>query len=453
MPYRRTALQVFSLSNDAYKNAVVTFYVADLDTGLATSTLATLYEDATSSNTLSNPYTLNAEGKFSTEVYHDVPVIAQVSGASVGDHGTGIIMPRSGSYQGEWETGTVYLPSDIVKDGANGNNTGNLYGATTEHTSGTFSTDVLDGKLALILDIGGVSDAKDDAETAATNAETSATAAAASATAAASSAADAAAVVSNALNTTSSTSLAIATGTKIFTLDDDLPFQEADYIQAASDANNANYMYGQVVSKVGTTLTTSITLIGGSGTLSDWIITKMGPRGPAGSGLSDVVDDTSPQLGGDLDVNGNSIVSVSNGDIDITPNGTGNTNITNLVLADDMDTGGNEIAGNGNIIGHRPLNEETTTSVTLALDDAGKMMQMNNASATTLTVPPNSSVAFPTETEIDIINYGAGQVTLAPGAGVTIRSKSGNLSLDAQYSAATLKKLATDEWILIGDLS
>ena len=41
------------------------------------------------------------------------------------------------------------------------------------------------------------------------------------------------------------------------------------------------------------------------------------------SGLTDVVADSSPSLGGNLDVNGNSIVSVSNGDISITPNGSG----------------------------------------------------------------------------------------------------------------------------------
>ena len=40
---------------------------------------------------------------------------------------------------------------------------------------------------------------------------------------------------------------------------------------------------------------------------------------------TDVVGDTSPQLGGNLDVNGNSIVSTSNADINITPNGTGRT--------------------------------------------------------------------------------------------------------------------------------
>ena len=43
---------------------------------------------------------------------------------------------------------------------------------------------------------------------------------------------------------------------------------------------------------------------------------------------SSVVEDTTPQLGGDLDVNGNKIVSTSNGDVEIEPNGTGNTKIT-----------------------------------------------------------------------------------------------------------------------------
>jgi hypothetical protein len=43
----------------------------------------------------------------------------------------------------------------------------------------------------------------------------------------------------------------------------------------------------------------------------------------ASSALSNVVEDTSPQLGGDLDVNGNGLVSTSNGNITITPNGTG----------------------------------------------------------------------------------------------------------------------------------
>ena len=46
-----------------------------------------------------------------------------------------------------------------------------------------------------------------------------------------------------------------------------------------------------------------------------------------GTGIANVVEDTTPQLGGDLDVNGNDIVSTSNADIDIIPNGTGDVNL------------------------------------------------------------------------------------------------------------------------------
>jgi hypothetical protein len=48
-------------------------------------------------------------------------------------------------------------------------------------------------------------------------------------------------------------------------------------------------------------------------------------------GISNVVEDATPQLGGDLDVNGNAIVSVSDGDIDITPDGTGAINLNGPV--------------------------------------------------------------------------------------------------------------------------
>ena len=51
--------------------------------------------------------------------------------------------------------------------------------------------------------------------------------------------------------------------------------------------------------------------------------TTVGGNIISGSGLSNIIEDTSPQLGGPLDVNGRSIVSTSNGDINITPNGSG----------------------------------------------------------------------------------------------------------------------------------
>jgi hypothetical protein len=78
---------------------------------------------------------------------------------------------------------------------------------------------------------------------------------------------------------------------------------------------------------------------------------------------------------------------------------------------------------------------------------------MNVAGANTLTVPPNSSVAFPTGTVLEGVQYGAGQTTITPGAGVTIRSSGGKLKTTAQYSSFSLRKIATDEWIAAGDLS
>jgi hypothetical protein len=98
-------------------------------------------------------------------------------------------------------------------------------------------------------------------------------------------------------------------------------------------------------------------------------------------------------------------------------------------------------------------NEQTGTTYTLVLTDDGKVVEMNNASANTLTVPPNSSVAFPVGAQILVLQTGAGQTTVAAGAGVTINSKDGNLKLSAQWCAATLIKRATDSWVIVGDLS
>jgi hypothetical protein len=99
-----------------------------------------------------------------------------------------------------------------------------------------------------------------------------------------------------------------------------------------------------------------------------------------------------------------------------------------------------------------PANAQSGTTYTLVLADAGKAVRLSNASAITLTIPTNASVAFPLDTRIDIIQMGAGQVTVG-GAGVTIRSSGSKLKLTGQYSGATLLKIGTDEWVLIGDIT
>lgn len=105
-------------------------------------------------------------------------------------------------------------------------------------------------------------------------------------------------------------------------------------------------------------------------------------------------------------------------------------------------------------VGNQMLEDaQTGTTYTLVLSDAGKVVTLTNASAITLTVPPNASVAFPVNTRIDLIQYGAGQVSVAAGSGVTIYSKASALKLSAQYAGATLWKKATNTWVLIGDLT
>lgn len=98
-------------------------------------------------------------------------------------------------------------------------------------------------------------------------------------------------------------------------------------------------------------------------------------------------------------------------------------------------------------------NAQTGTTYTLALADANKVVETNNAAANTVTVPPNSSVAYPIGTVIEIAQYGAGQTTIAPGAGVTIRTRGNALKLGGQYAVAALRKRAANEWILIGDIT
>jgi hypothetical protein len=96
------------------------------------------------------------------------------------------------------------------------------------------------------------------------------------------------------------------------------------------------------------------------------------------------------------------------------------------------------------------LNAQTGTTYTLVLTDSAKVVTLSNASAITLTVPTNASVAFAIGAQVNLVQLGAGQVTVS-GAGVTLRSQGSKLKLNGQYSAATLLKIATDEWVLVGN--
>jgi len=89
------------------------------------------------------------------------------------------------------------------------------------------------------------------------------------------------------------------------------------------------------------------------------------------------------------------------------------------------------------------LRTVTGTSDTLVLADNGGGVTYSNASATTSTIPPNSSVAFATGTKIVLINLGAGVVTVTAGAGVTVNGATLTL---AQNAGGTCIKTATNTW-------
>ncbi len=94
-----------------------------------------------------------------------------------------------------------------------------------------------------------------------------------------------------------------------------------------------------------------------------------------------------------------------------------------------------------------------TASYTTVLSDRDRTIEMNVGSANTLTIPLNSSVAYPIGSQIQVLQTGTGQTTITPAtAGVTINGTPG-LKLRAQWSSATIIKRGTDAWVAIGDLA
>lgn len=101
----------------------------------------------------------------------------------------------------------------------------------------------------------------------------------------------------------------------------------------------------------------------------------------------------------------------------------------------------------------------TTNAYTLVLGDQGDiLLASNGATAGTINIPTNASVAFPTGTQITIIQTGAGQLTIqAASSGTTTVNSTGATStapkLRAQNSSATLIKTGTDTWYVVGDIA
>ena len=105
------------------------------------------------------------------------------------------------------------------------------------------------------------------------------------------------------------------------------------------------------------------------------------------------------------------------------------------------------------------FNAQTGTTYTFVLADAdNKLVTASNASAQTYSIPTNASVAFPIGTQLNIIQIGAGQVTVSaatPGTTtiVSTGATAASPKCRAQYSAMTLIKRDTDSWYAVGDIA
>ena len=99
------------------------------------------------------------------------------------------------------------------------------------------------------------------------------------------------------------------------------------------------------------------------------------------------------------------------------------------------------------------FNAQTGTTYTLVAADLGKWVTASNASPITVTVPPS---VFSAGNIINLQQIGAGQVTFAQGAGVTITSTGATASapkINKQYSACTIVCTASNTFTIVGDLA
>ena len=105
------------------------------------------------------------------------------------------------------------------------------------------------------------------------------------------------------------------------------------------------------------------------------------------------------------------------------------------------------------------INANTSTTYTFVLADNGKLVTSNNASAQTLSIPTNASVAYPVGTQINVAWItGAGQPTInAVTSGTTTVLSTGATStapkLRVVNSVASCVKIATDTWLVTGDVA
>ncbi len=123
----------------------------------------------------------------------------------------------------------------------------------------------------------------------------------------------------------------------------------------------------------------------------------------------------------------------------------------NVTIAEDGDqlviTASGE-GGGGTVVS--PVVTESGTARTAGLADAGSYLRFTNAAAVGYTIPPQSSVSWAANTAIEIRRAGAGNLTLSPGAGVTLNAPSGGTLMLTDRMSVMLKRVSADVWDVVG---
>jgi hypothetical protein len=126
--------------------------------------------------------------------------------------------------------------------------------------------------------------------------------------------------------------------------------------------------------------------------------------------------------------------------------------ITGITTGTDSGLSGGVTSGTATLRLKLEFDAETGTTYTLVAGNLNQLVTLNNASPITLTVPPS---VFSAGDVINIAQIGAGQVTLAQGAGVTINSTGATATapkLRARYSAASIICTASNTFLVVGDI-
>jgi hypothetical protein len=235
-------------------------------------------------------------------------------------------------------------------------------------------------------------------------------------------------------------------------------------LDAVTGTNTGDETGAGIVTKIGTSYVanaTYATSAGSAGTVTNGVYTNTvnaltiaAPITGFTSGAGTLAA-TDSILSAINKLNGNIAAATTTANSASTAAGTASTNastaITNAATAQTTATAAYNALGT-------TINAQVGTTYTPVLSDAsfaqnpGATMTFNNATAQTVTIPPNSSVAYPVGATMQVIQLGAGKVTFAAGAGVTLNSAGSLKSIGAQYSAVTLLQTSANVWVLVGSL-